>query len=118
MPFLEALPDSITVTDYNYFLNIFKGVMDCYLNPTNHHDLTSKKLIYQLLEAVALEMEMGESLSNPALLKGYESIETTKAYMQSHYREDLSLGTLADLIGYSKEAYCRLFKKNARLQSN
>lgn len=88
----------------------------------NH--LISKTGFSQFLEVLSILNDLAQkdtykqltSVSNiqPPTDKESERINNVINYILSHYKEDIELGTIADIANYSKAAFCRFFKQRTR----
>lgn len=110
--FIEDLPDFIEVVDYQYFKNLFEKCLETYLKQEAATQFFSKLIIYNLLSAIIKEVELKKAqhmiLNNQNV---YEVIQETKQMMDEKYDHPFVLDQLANYVGYTKEAYCRSFKK-------
>ena len=112
LDFLETLPDYIEVTDYSYFKNLFEQGLDLYLRHNEDVEFYGKLIIYNILGAILEEISLKESRNLKIHNQNaYEVVSLTKQYIDNEYNEPITLSQLAKKAGYSKEAYCRLFKR-------
>lgn len=56
----------------------------------------------------------GVSTANPPTDQESERINNVINYILQHYKEDIELGTIAEIANYSKAAFCRFFKQRTR----
>lgn len=56
----------------------------------------------------------GISTANPPTDKESERINNVINYILKNYKEDIELGTIAEIGNYSKAAFCRFFKQRTR----
>lgn len=56
----------------------------------------------------------GVSNIQPPSDKESERINNVINYILNHYKEDIELGTIAEIANYSKAAFCRFFKQRTR----
>ena len=54
------------------------------------------------------------STTNPPTDQESERINIVVNYILQHYKEDIELGTIAEIANYSKAAFCRFFKQRTR----
>lgn len=109
--FLESLPESLLLSNYAAIKSIMDQLMDHTLMRPTQNTIKSRQLLYSLLDAVSEELQSQEDETMKQTHSSYDVILSTKDWIDHHFADPISLQLLAEMIGYSKEAYCRLFKK-------
>jgi len=110
--FLDNLPDTIEIEDYAYVKGLFKECLELYLKQDEDFQFYGKQLIYTILKAVMDQHQKKLIKERPGILSGTQSIMgKSRDYIEVNYANAISLDELSELAGYSREAYCRLFKK-------
>lgn len=112
--FLMNSPEVIMVKNYNYVHQLFKKCMEQYIRKEEDFQLHAKRIIYDLISLIMAENEgynldgLNDGKRNDQI---YQTLLRTKFYMEQNYKNKISLLDLADMTGYTKEVYCRKYKK-------
>lgn len=118
MPVLRVPLTVTPETDRDLYLRAKKNVLDIYSAYYEESDLANVKIyvnVINLLVAVR-EFQLDQariSLACPQdkMLQYNEKFKQVLKYIDQNYMEEISLDTLADIAGYSKFHFSRLFKQ-------
>ncbi len=71
-------------------------------------------ILYDLAESGGYEYLAEISSPHPPSDQESKRANDVINYILTHYKEDIELGTIADIANYSKAAFCRFFKQRTR----
>jgi len=107
--FLTAIEDRKTRTPFLNNRALFETACSCYEGiQDGKNELTKKGLLYVLLGAVLTHMQLEEK-QEPS---DQQLLTSVLIYMNTQYREDLSLSVLAAQTGYSPSYLSRCFSQS------
>lgn len=110
-PFLDQLPESILVSDYDKFNRLFEQALNLYIEKNESYSIASKRLMFDLFELIEEELILFSMRQLEASnTNGYKAVVSSVGWIDEHFAEDISLADLAERVGYSREALSRLFK--------
>lgn len=94
-------------------------VIEKLLSLFNHHSSTQRLLILlEILDILAQSKEViylnHETYKSDAHEKSAHKINLVYQYTINHFREEITLSTIADLVNMSEAAFCRYFKSRTR----
>ena len=75
-------------------------------------DLNREKGREAVTEGVAKAGSFAEEDMTPSEAKTLEAVRVVKKYLEEHYKEDISLQDVADVLGYSDVYFCKIFKQS------
>lgn len=80
-------------------------------NKDKNQTLETNQLLFKILDLMYTEFLVEEENDKEETVNKYDKIVRVLTYIEEHYHEHLSTQDMADLTGYSREYFCRLFKK-------
>lgn len=113
---IRCLPENISDEKFPHYLSICQmldQLTKLFIQEPPVFPLEAEGLILQA--AARLAEHFGSSALAPSTLPDRltaERIHTVIRYVEEHFQEPISLTDAADLLGLSKEYFCRFFKKN------
>lgn len=91
---------------YNQFEDLFKKALDTYNNGGFTSNLELKSLMYQIISMTFKETEREFFRKT-----GYKGIKDAVKFIESNYKEKITVENLAKISGYSISHFARLFKE-------
>ncbi len=114
---IRCIPEEISVEEFPVYLGICRLMEELtrlYMAkdiPT--FSMESEGIILQalshLIRFFSQKVIPGKNVSSPS---AFEKLRIIITYVEEHFREPVSLSEAADLLGFTKEYFCRIFKKN------
>lgn len=98
---------------YNKLCEYMKDLTLLYMHQTQSYQLRCNALVLEIL-AILVE-HFGSPATEGLTVSGYNKLnrmEQIYQYVEHHHAEELTLQDGADLLGVSKEHFCRFFKEN------
>lgn len=92
--------------------DLLNETADLYENPTDFSELILRGNVYKISAYVLETFVNKDTLPQISKqLRTVANIEKALELIYYHYKEDLSVEYIADLCGYSKTNFCKIFKK-------
>lgn len=87
-----------------------KNVIECFENIVEHSEEKSMWIIAEIYKLIYLLLEYGIEKLNVQNIRD-KATEKMIKYIEEHFREEMTVESLAKQFGYSKEHFCRKFKE-------
>lgn len=116
---IQCVPDFIdteSFTEYYKICELCAELTRLYISDASAFRLEAEGLILQIIARLTryFSSDAMPNLSSNDLLI-IDRIRKIITYVEQHYQENISLQDAADLLGVTKEYFCRLFRKNMGL---
>lgn len=113
---IQCYPDDVPDDQFAEYLKMnqyLQRVTQLYITDSPAFLLESEGLVLQLLSCLLLHFSSDEApLLPPTDKLAMDRVRQIIQYVENHYKQPVSLQEAADLLGISKEYFCRFFKKN------
>ncbi len=114
-PFIKEIPETLVIEDLTRYETLFKDAMQLHLDRPDNYHLQSRRILFDIFDLIHKELEHKQQkerhINNPTLLR----LQLSRNWMEENLAKTVSLDDLAKKSGYSREAYCRLFKKHYKV---
>lgn len=108
---LSQIPETLTLRDITPFTTLFEDAMNLHLRRPDNYYVKSRRILYAIFDRLLDEIKWAQTHEitheNPANKK----LKISQDWMKANYSSNISLEIVARRTGYTKEAYCRLYKK-------
>lgn len=116
---IRCIPEEITDEQFPHYIELCKMAADLtrlYIEDTPASHLESEGIILQMLARLIRHFSTSYVMDlSSQNIQDSERIKEIISFVDKHYMEPLSLQDAADLVGFSKEYFCRFFKKHMNL---
>lgn len=113
---INCFPEEITdeqFPEYYRICELLAELTRLYIMDTPFFRLEAEGIILQIVAQLIRHFSSSAviQLADTHLLT-IDRIRKVMSYVEEHYKENISLQDVSDLLGISKEYFCRFFKKN------
>lgn len=112
--FLMAFPEGIKMANYTHIDQLFRRCLENYLRKEEDFQLQGKRILYEIIAHISAEVKdgsAGQLMARHDQNENYQALLRTKIYMEETYKKKITLTQLAEMTGYSKEAFCRKYSQ-------
>lgn len=108
-PILDKLPESLLISDYDAYQKLFEEAVNLSLAQDPEDSIGGKRIILTLLDCLLKDSRLNKE-ANQMPASQMSAMTQGLEWMTTHYSQGIYLEEVAQKVGYSKEAFCRLFK--------
>ncbi len=101
------------VNHYEKMLSLFKEMALCMQNSKFGYKIKGKKIIYEILYNLYKEMFYNEILNETQI-----NIDNARNYIDTHYNQKITVEMLANVSGYCRSYFKKLFKQQYNISSS
>jgi len=108
-PILDKLPESVLISDYDAYQKLFEEAVNLSLAQDPKDSIGGKRIILTLLDCLLKDSHLNKE-ANQVPASQMSAMTQALEWMTTRYNKVIYLEEVAQKVGYSKEAFCRLFK--------